>query len=221
MSGRGPFARPVAASRARPQPLTRTKDQDRPRGYDCLRRAAAEPSVPVHPRATFPTAQPEENPRARAGRAHVIDRSGGARVADPRPLDRHRHQRHHRSPGAADGKAGDGRLLPRSRPRRHPLLHLSARHRHGDAHARRLPADELGDRLRRLPRRPGLGHAAHHPVAGEDRPGACRRTGRGDGRPRSGRAAHGAAPAGRACPRDGLRGPDGERARVLPPARQL
>ena len=68
-------------------------------------------------------------------------------------------------------------LERRHRPRR-ALLHVPAGHGHGDEHARRLRADELGDRLRRLDRRPGLGHAARPALAREDgaRPRATRST---------------------------------------------
>ena len=56
--------------------------------------------------------------------------------------------------GRLMGKRVNGPRLPRRRHRpRRPRLHLSAGHGHGDEHARRLRAHELGDRLRRLHRR--------------------------------------------------------------------
>ena len=74
--------------------------------------------------------------------------------------------------GRLDGQARPGPGVPRRRHRpRRPLLHLPPGHGHGDEHARGLRADELGDRLRRLDRRAGLGHAPRPAVAREDGPG--------------------------------------------------
>ena len=68
--------------------------------------------------------------------------------------DRHARRGHHRHAGPAHGQARPGPGVPRRRHRpRRPLLHVPPRHGHGDEHAGGLPADELGDRLRRLDRR--------------------------------------------------------------------
>ena len=69
-------------------------------------------------------------------------------------------------------------LERRDRPRR-PLLHVPPRHGHGDEHARGLRPDELGDGLRRLDRRAGLGHAPRPALAREDGPRPVRHLHRG------------------------------------------
>ena len=91
-----------------------------------------------------------------------------------------RRQRRHagrgadRHAGTPDGQARPGAGLPgrRHRPRR-PLLHVPAGHRHGDEHARRVRADELGDRLRRLDRGPGVGHLCGSCRGWRRRPSCC------------------------------------------------
>ena len=70
--------------------------------------------------------------------------------------------------GRLDGQARPGPGVPRRRHRpRRPLLHVPPGHGHGDEHARGLRAHELGDRLRRLDRRAGLGHAPRPALAAE------------------------------------------------------
>ena len=83
--------------------------------------------------------------------------------------DRHIGRGPDRHAGPADGQARPGPGVPQRghRPRR-PLLHVPARHGHGDEHAGRVRAHELGDRLRRLDRGPGVGHLSRGPVAGAD-----------------------------------------------------
>ena len=100
--------------------------------------------------------------------------------------DRHDRRGLHRHAGPAHGQARPGPGLPRRRHQpRCPLLHVPAGHRHGDEHARRVPAHELGDRLRRLDRRADLGPAADPAVAARDGHGPGRHGRRGDRRWRS------------------------------------
>ena len=99
----------------------------------------------------------------------------------PRRPDRHDRGRHHRHAGPAHGQARPGPGVPRRRhqPRR-PFLHVPPRHGHGDEHARGLQAHELGDRLRRLDRRAGVGPAALPAVAAGHGDGPVRHGRRGD-----------------------------------------
>ena len=88
-------------------------------------------------------------------------------------------------------------------------------HGHGDEHARGLQADELGDRLRRLDRRAGLGPAADPALAAGHGHGPRRRGRRGD-RPRDpDRAADDPQAPGRAGGRRRLRAEGRLRVRVL------
>ena len=106
------------------------------------------------------------------------------------------------------------------RPRR-PLLHLPAGHRHGDEHAGRVRADELGDRLRRLDRGPGVGHPAGRALAGEDGHRAVRH-GRPSRRRDPGLAPHHAEARRGTCHEAmGFRRQGRLRARVLPADRYL
>ena len=99
-----------------------------------------------------------------------------ARGDGPRRPDRHDRRGHHRHAGPAHGQARPGPGVPRRRHRpRRPLLHVPPRHGHGDEHARGLRADELGDRLRRLDRRAGLGPAPRPALAPGDGDGPRRR----------------------------------------------
>ena len=104
-----------------------------------------------------------------------------ARGDGPRRPDRHDRGRHHGHAGPPDGQARPGPGVPRRGhlPRR-PLLYLPAGHGHGDEHARGVQADELGDRLRRLDRRAGLGPAPRAALAARDGDGPRRRGRRGD-----------------------------------------
>ena len=106
-----------------------------------------------------------------------------ARGDGPRRPDRHDRRRHHGHAGPAHGQARPGPGVPRRRhlPRR-PLLHVPARHGHGDEHARGLQAHELGDRLRRLDRRADLGPAAGPALAAGHGDGPRRHHRRGDRR---------------------------------------
>ncbi len=69
----------------------------------------------------------------------------------------------------------DGVISPRR-----ALLHVPARHGHGDEHARGVQAHELGDRLRRLDRRADLGPAAGPALAAGHGHGPRRHRRRGD-----------------------------------------
>ena len=145
--------------------------------------------------------------------------AGGAR---PRRQHRHAGGRPDRHAGAADGQARPGPGVPERRDRsRRALLHVPARHRHGDEHAGRVRAHELGDRLRRLDRRPGVGHAAGGALAGEDGHRPVRH-GRPSRRRDPGLATHHAeAASSTSATAMGFRRQGGLRARVLPADRYL
>ena len=97
--------------------------------------------------------------------------------------DRHDRRGHHGHAGPAHGQARPGPGVPRRchLPWR-ALLHVPPRHGHGDEHARGLQAHELGDRLRRLGRRAGLGPAPDPALAPRHGHGPRRRHRRGDRR---------------------------------------
>ena len=160
------------------------------------------PAPPSGPRTvTSHGVSDDERPRRRPRPRRQAPSPRRARDDGPRRADRHDRRRLHRHAGPAHGQARPWPGLPRRRHRpRRALLHVPARHRHGDEHARGLPAHELGDRLRRLDRRADLGPAARPALAAGHGDGPLRHDRRGDRRGDPGLAADDPQAPGRARP---------------------
>ena len=138
-----------AGVRSRPPARSPTPD----RSHRQLDGPAGQPAGPSSISASSARRVRHERRRTAAG-TRQAPAARRARGLGPRRPDRHDRRGDHGHAGPAHGQARPGRGVPqrRHRPRR-ALLHVPARHGHGDEHARGLPAHELGDRLRRLDRR--------------------------------------------------------------------
>ena len=165
---------PNSSGSSSTRPRRSSPSPARDRRWTLHRGPAGLPGRPSH----HPYGERHDEQRRTRRQAPPAGRTG---ADGPRRPDRHDHRGLHRHAGAAHGQARPGRRVPRRRHRsRCPLLHVSPGHGHGDEHARRLQADELGDRLRRLDRLAAVGLAADPAVAREDGDGPVRHHGRGD-----------------------------------------